>query len=134
MTTDSSDSSSSCSTAQSMGAVAGWCHSAWRYSYSHYWELPANVLEGITLVLVVFVQDVAFKESIVTCAGLLTASFVLHGLAYRAGQCQVCGRVQLGVDRRMELLLCACCTMSICWLFCCIWSCTVCIMKLSFRL
>jgi hypothetical protein len=42
-------------------------------------------------VLVVFVQDVAFKESIVICGALLTVSFVLHALAYRAGQCQVRG-------------------------------------------
>lgn len=42
-----------------------------------------------------FVQDVAFKESVAVCAGLLFLSLVLHGLAYRAGQCQV--RVIRGV-------------------------------------
>lgn len=40
-------------------------------------------------VLLVFVQDVAFKQSVVVCAGLLFLSLGLHGLAYRVGQNQV---------------------------------------------
>lgn len=36
-----------------------------------------------------FVQDVAFKESVIICAGLLFTSLAFHGLAYRAGQCKV---------------------------------------------
>jgi hypothetical protein len=41
-------------------------------------------------VLLVFVQDVALKESVVVCAALLFLSLGLHGLAYRSGQCKVC--------------------------------------------
>jgi len=40
-------------------------------------------------VLLVFVQDVAFKECLIICALLLFISLALHGLAYRAGQCKV---------------------------------------------
>jgi hypothetical protein len=40
-------------------------------------------------VLLVFVQDVAFKQSVVVCAALLFISLGLHGLAHRAGQNQV---------------------------------------------
>jgi hypothetical protein len=66
-----------------------WPAKAWQYARHKPLELAASTLESITLVLVVFVQDLAFKQSIPTCAALLTASFILHGLAYRAGQCQV---------------------------------------------
>jgi hypothetical protein len=66
-----------------------WPVKAWQYAKRNPLELAASTLESITLVLVVFVQDIAFKQSIPICAGLLTASFILHGLAYRAGQCQV---------------------------------------------
>jgi hypothetical protein len=62
---------------------------AWHYAKDKPLELAASTLESITLVLVVFVQDLIFKQSIPICAALLTASFVLHGLAYKAGQCQV---------------------------------------------
>jgi hypothetical protein len=40
-------------------------------------------------VLLVFVQDVAFKQSVVVCAALLFISLGLHGLAHRAGHNQV---------------------------------------------
>jgi hypothetical protein len=40
-------------------------------------------------VLLVFVQDVAFKQSVIVCAGLLFTSLILHGLAYQKGQCKV---------------------------------------------
>jgi hypothetical protein len=67
-----------------------WYIKAWQYAKNKPLDLAASTLESITLVLVVFVQDIVFKQSIPICAGLLTASFGLHGLAYKAGQCQVC--------------------------------------------
>jgi hypothetical protein len=73
---------------------ACWPIRAWQYAKMKPLELAATALESIALVLVVFVQDLAFKQSIPVCAALLTASFMLHGLAYKARQCQV-GRRQL---------------------------------------
>lgn len=66
-----------------------WLRRAVSYALTHYWEVPANILEAVALVLVVFVQDIWFPQCVALTAALLTASFVLHGLAYKAGQCQV---------------------------------------------
>eukprot|EP00775_Hariotina_reticulata_P006880 gene6880-7096_t len=72
-----------------------WLRRAVSYILTHCWELPANILETTALVLVVFVQDIWFKQCVALTAALLTVSFVLHGLAYRAGQCQL-GSILLG--------------------------------------
>lgn len=66
-----------------------WLIRACQYAKANPLELANGILESITLVLVVFVQDIAFKQAMAICAALLTASFILHGLAFRAGQCQV---------------------------------------------
>ncbi|KAF6261171.1 hypothetical protein COO60DRAFT_812564 [Scenedesmus sp. NREL 46B-D3] len=70
-----------------------WLIRACQYAKANPLELASGILESITLVLVVFVQDIAFKQAMVICAALLTASFILHGLAFRAGQCQVWPKV-----------------------------------------
>ncbi|KAF8055944.1 NADH dehydrogenase [ubiquinone] 1 alpha subcomplex subunit 13-B [Scenedesmus sp. PABB004] len=75
------------------GAVRRALAAAWAYAAAHTLELPANALEALTLVLIVFVQDVAFAPSVAVCACLVTASLALHGLAYRRGQCRVYPKV-----------------------------------------
>ncbi|KAI8473782.1 MAG: hypothetical protein J3K34DRAFT_165468 [Monoraphidium minutum] len=67
------------------GAV-GWAAALREYCRTHPSELAGYILDAATAVLVVAVQDVAFKEAITACAALSVASLLCNWHAARLGQ------------------------------------------------